>query len=143
MNLADAGDTVEDANFLEASAEAGLLRLYAFLDWCKEIKENQSQLRDKASPADHYADKVFESEMNKAILETDKHYANMMYKEALRTGFFEFQSIRDKYRELCLGPMHAALVFKFIQNQLILLSPICPHICEYIWTNVLENVIKR
>ena len=81
--------------------------------------------------------------MNKAIIETDKNYTNMMYKEALRTGFFEFQSIRDKYRELCLGPMHAGLVFKFIENQLILLSPICPHVCEYIWTNVLEKVIEN
>ena len=35
--------------------------------------------------------------------------------------------------------MHAGLVFKFIEVQLILLSPICPHICEHIWSTVLEK----
>jgi len=31
------------------------------------------------------------SEMNKGIDETKRHYQRMMFKEALRTGFFEFQ----------------------------------------------------
>lgn len=140
LSLADAGDTVEDANFVEAVAEAGLLRLYAFLEWCKEIVENVKDLRPEDSPMDTYADRVFESEMNKNIIATDQAYGSMMYKEALRTGFFEYQSIRDKYRELCFGPMHAGLIFKFIRTQLILLAPICPHICEYIWINYLKNV---
>jgi len=29
--------------------------------------------------------------MNKGVEETKKHYQRMMFKEALRTGFFEFQ----------------------------------------------------
>ena len=41
MNLADAGDTIEDANFVEVDAEARLLRIYAFLDWCKETIETK------------------------------------------------------------------------------------------------------
>lgn len=36
--LADAGDSVEDANFVESSADAGILRLYTFIEWVKEIK---------------------------------------------------------------------------------------------------------
>ena len=32
-----------------------------------------------------------DSEMNKGIEETKHHYQRMMFKEALRTGFFEFQ----------------------------------------------------
>ncbi len=139
LSLADAGDTVEDANFVEAVAEAGLLRLYAFLEWCKETIENKDQMRPEDSPIETYADKVFDSEMNKNINDADKAYSAMMYKDALRMGFFEYQSIRDKYRELCLGPMHAGLIFKFIRSQVVLLSPICPHICEHIWTNLLGN----
>lgn len=139
LSLADAGDTVEDANFVEAVAESGLLRLYTFLEWCKEIIENKSTLRSEDSPADTYCDKVFESEMNLKIAETEKNYEAMMYKEALRTGFFEYQSVRDKYRELCDGPMHAGLILRFIKTQLVMLSPISPHICEYIWTKLLGN----
>lgn len=31
------------------------------------------------------------SEMNAGILKTEQHYDRMMYKEALKSGFFEFQ----------------------------------------------------
>lgn len=71
--------------------------------------------------------------MNIKILETEKFYDKMMFKEALRTGFFELQAVRDKYRELSLDGMNKSLVLKFIEIQALLLSPICPHICEYIW----------
>merc|ERR1711893_227294 len=57
----------------------------------------------------------------------------MLYKEALKTGFFEYQAIRDKYRELALEGMNRELVFHFIETQALILSPICPHICEHIW----------
>lgn len=35
FNLADAGDTIEDANFLEANANATILRLHGLIDWTK------------------------------------------------------------------------------------------------------------
>ena len=143
MTLADAGDSVEDANFVESVAEANLLRLYAFYEWCREIAENKVQLRPADAPIETYADKVFESEINKTLVETKRHYEGMMYKEALKTGFYEFQSARDRYRELSIeSPPHAGLINRFITCQLILLSPICPHLCEYIWLNVLGNVKK-
>ena len=34
--------------------------------------------------------------MNKLISETDKSYHNRMFKEALRTGFYEFQ-VKDNF----------------------------------------------
>jgi leucyl-tRNA synthetase len=51
-----------------------------------------------------------------------------------RAGFFELQSARDKYRELCADEgMHAELVFEFIKRQALLMSPICPHVAEHVW----------
>ena len=35
MTLADAGDTLEDANFVFDMADAGLLRLYTQIEWVK------------------------------------------------------------------------------------------------------------
>ena len=35
LALADSGDTVEDANFVEKVADAGILRLFTFLEWTK------------------------------------------------------------------------------------------------------------
>ena len=35
LALADAGDTIEDANFVEKTADSGLLRLYTLIEWTK------------------------------------------------------------------------------------------------------------
>ncbi|KAF7287224.1 hypothetical protein GWI33_002043 [Rhynchophorus ferrugineus] len=130
--LADAGDSVEDANFVEAAADAGILRLYTFIEWVKEILKSKDSLR--SSKEKTFNDEVFESEINMKIKETDEFYNKMLFKEALRTGFFELQATRDKYRELSLlDGMHVDLILRFIEVQALLLSPICPHVSEKVW----------
>lgn len=42
LALADAGDTMEDANFVELMADAGILRLFTFLEWTKVRTNNSS-----------------------------------------------------------------------------------------------------
>ncbi|KAF5297292.1 hypothetical protein FQA39_LY12131 [Lamprigera yunnana] len=131
--LADSGDTVEDANFVESTADAGILRLYTFIEWVKEILETKASLRIGVAGTFH--DKVFENEINLKIQETDSFYNKMLFKEALRTGFFELQAARDKYRELtAVEGMHIDLIIRFIEVQALILCPICPHVCEYIWS---------
>lgn len=44
------------------------------------------------------------------------------------------QAAKDKYRELAIEGMHRELVFQFIEVQTLLLAPICPHLCEHIWS---------
>lgn len=130
--LADSGDSIEDANFVENTADAGILRLYTFIEWVKEMIASEMLLRK--GPSNTFNDKVFISEINLKTKETDENYKKLLFKEALRTGFYEFQLCRDKYRELCgAAGMHADLVFDFIKRQAILISPICPHVAEHIW----------
>ena len=43
LALADAGDGLEDANFVYDMADAGLLRLYSQLEWVK-VSENEYRL---------------------------------------------------------------------------------------------------
>lgn len=132
FTLADAGDTIEDANFMESVADAGILRLYTFLEWVKEMMAVKDSLR--TGPYNNFSDKVFLSEMHKKIQETRENYEKMMYKEALRTGFFEYQAARDKNRELSVDGLHKDLIFYFIETQVLILSPICPHVCEHVWS---------
>lgn len=73
--------------------------------------------------------------MNLKIRETRDNYEKMLYKEALKTGFFELQSARDKYLQLsALDGINWSLIMRYIELQIILLSPICPHVVEYVWT---------
>lgn len=70
-----------------------------------------------------FDDFIFSS-INKAIEETDANYKNMMYREALKTGFYELQAARDRYREGCMLGMHRDLVFRFIEVKMHLI----PHL---------------
>ena len=58
LALADAGDSVEDANFVEMMAEAGLLRLYTYLDWVREMVAIKDTLR--TGPPNTFNDRVFQ-----------------------------------------------------------------------------------
>lgn len=57
LALADSGDGVEDANFVEAMAEAGLLRLYTHLEWVKEMLATADSMR--TGPVTSFNDRVF------------------------------------------------------------------------------------
>ena len=35
LALADAGDSIEDANFVEKTADAAILRLFTLVEWTK------------------------------------------------------------------------------------------------------------
>ena len=132
LALADAGDSVEDANFVTGVAEAGILRLYTLVEWVKEMLAEGVLARETQ---DTFHDNVFRSEMNKLLGETEANFQNLLFKEALKTGFFNMQGARDKYREMCgeVG-MSRPLVLQFLQWQALMLSPICPHVTDHIWT---------
>lgn len=130
--LADSGDSVEDANFVELTADAGILRLFTFIEWVKEMIAGKQFLRTGSKTS--FSDRAFISEMNYLTKLTDENYSKYLFKEALKTGLFEFQRSRDSYRELCgSNGMHVDLIFDFIERQILLMCPICPHIAEYIW----------
>lgn len=137
--LADAGDTVEDANFDESNANAAILRLFNLKEWFEEIVKTKDQLR--TGPYNFF-DRAFDNEMNQLIEETYKNYDITYYKAALKTGLFDYQYARDFYREISLSSgvgLHKDLVFKYIETQVLLLSPIAPHFTEYVYRELLDK----
>ncbi|XP_014255426.1 leucine--tRNA ligase, cytoplasmic [Cimex lectularius] len=140
LALADAGDSIEDANFVSSVADSGILRLYTFIEWVKEMIDEKNSMREGKPNTYTFHDKAFLSEMNLKINETDSNYSKLLFKEALKTGFFEFQAVRDKYREMtAFEGMHGELVMQFIKNQAIILAPICPHVAEYVYSTLLNE----
>ncbi|KAI8873895.1 putative leucine--tRNA ligase, cytoplasmic [Ramicandelaber brevisporus] len=147
LALADAGDSpINDANFEEATANAAILRLYGQLEWVAEVLgEGASQLRTGEL---NFQDRVFEQEMISLLHSAYAAYEIMQFRDALKYGFFEFQSARDRYREvtsLSGEGMHAGLIRTFIEWQAVLMAPITPHWSEQIWSGLLnksETVLK-
>lgn len=138
FSLADAGDGVDDANFVFETANAAILRLTKELTWMEEVLAEESSLR--TGPPSTYADKVFENDMNIAIRLTEKAYKDCLFREALKNGFYDLQAARDEYRLSCgIGGMNHDLVLTFMDVQTRLIEPICPHYAEYVWRKLLKK----
>eukprot|EP00241_Pyramimonas_parkeae_P014751 CAMPEP_0114293780 /NCGR_PEP_ID=MMETSP0059-20121206/9775_1 /TAXON_ID=36894 /ORGANISM="Pyramimonas parkeae, Strain CCMP726" /LENGTH=1084 /DNA_ID=CAMNT_0001415513 /DNA_START=16 /DNA_END=3270 /DNA_ORIENTATION=- len=137
MALADAGDGLEDANFVEATANASILRLTKELTWIEEMLVDTTL---RAGGALTFADRVFEAELTMAVHTTLGHYEALNFREALKYGWFDLQTARDTYRLTCgADNMNRELIMKFIEAQTLLLGPITPHLCEHIWGNLLKK----
>ena len=138
--LADAGDGMDDANFAFETANAAILRLTKELSWMQEVIEGESSFRK--GPVSTFADRVFANEMNIAVKMTEKNYSEFMFREGLKTGFYDLQAARDEYRFSCgkgEGGMNRDLLWRFMDVQTRLITPICPHFAEYVWKEVLKN----
>ena len=133
--LADSGDSVEDANFVDKTADVAVLRLHNWLEFVRDIVAKKPHILLRQGPVNEKLnDRVFDHEMRRAINLTDEAYGKMLYKDALKVGFFELQTVLNKYRELCgMEGMNETLLNKFVDVQTLLLCPICPHIAEEIW----------
>ncbi|KAM0940181.1 putative leucine--tRNA ligase [Dioscorea sansibarensis] len=138
FSLADAGDGLDDANFVFETANAAILRLTKELTWMEEVLASKSSLR-VGGPAT-YADHVFANEINIAVRLTEQHYKDFMFREALKTGFYDLQAARDEYRFSCgSGGMDRDLLWRFMDVQTRLITPICPHYAEHVWKILLQK----
>ncbi|CAK9327095.1 unnamed protein product [Citrullus colocynthis] len=140
FSLADAGDGVDDANFVFETANAAILRLTKEIAWMEDILQADSASFLRTGPPSTYADRVFENEINIAVKMTEQNYKDYMFREALKTGFYDLQAARDEYRFSCgAGGMNRDLVFRFMDVQTRLITPICPHYAEHVWRNLLKK----
>ncbi|KAJ6847575.1 leucine--tRNA ligase, cytoplasmic [Iris pallida] len=138
FSLADAGDGMDDANFVFDTANAAILRLTKEIAWMEEVLSAESTLR--TGPPSTYADLVFVNEMNIAVKLTEEHYNEFMFREALKTGFYDLQAARDEYRLSCgSGGMNRDILWRFMDVQTRLIAPICPHYAEHVWRNLLKK----
>jgi len=137
VGLADAGDSMDDANFDEKVANAAVLRLTKEAQWMGEAVAAQDSLR---TGADTFIDRAFDNEMSAACNITAAAYKGLEFKEALKAGWFELQNLRDWYRVACgQHGMKRDHVLRFIDVQARLMAPIAPHWAEHIWGNILKR----
>lgn len=146
--LADAGDAMDDANFVFETANSAILRLTKEIAWMEQVIRAGSMEPVSGGEADalrsgpttSFADRVFENEINIAIEETQKNYDNYMFRDALKTGFYDLQAARDEYRLACgAAGMHKDLLWRFMDVQTRLITPFCPHYAEHVWTELLKK----
>lgn len=146
MTVADAGDTLDDGNFRESVANSAIMKQFVFGKWIEEelAKINLEELdwNNYEETFDEY-DKMFDNEMNRIIKITHQMYAEMKFKLALKFGFHDLQGVRDDYVIFKQNKLNPYLVLKFIEIQLLLVTPIIPHFCEHFYgSHFLPAIMK-
>lgn len=133
--LADAGDTLDDANFVPETANKLILRLTKEETWI----ENWSSTLIKPTKEEYnFWDQVFDNEMNRLITDAFTAYSSMQYRNALKAVFFDFTTARDNYISSLSStcPKHERLIRRWIEAFLVMLSPITPHLCQDLWRKI-------
>lgn len=140
--LADASDTVEDANVSMKTSDENILKLWTLVDLFEEAIENINGM--VTGPPTRFADRVFVSQLNRQLRLTEAAYEQAMFREAVKQGFFEIQKALGRYREAVgadkssraastLTRMHRHVFLKFALFQTVAIAPICPHTAEHMW----------
>ncbi len=136
--LANAGDTVEDANFAMDTANEAVLKLWVLVDFVEEGFAALSSMR--SGPIVDFADRVFMEQLKQHLAVADASYDKMIFREALKAGFFEISNDLGKYREsigadksATISKIHRDVFLQFVYFQIIMLTPVCPHTCEHLW----------
>ncbi|KAI8829073.1 hypothetical protein BJ741DRAFT_397903 [Chytriomyces cf. hyalinus JEL632] len=146
--LADAGDGLEDANFVYKTADDAILKLFTEKEWAEEtIKELGTMRTGKLS----WNDRVFEAEITRIVAAADKGYTAMLYREALKCAYYDLQNAKSEYRKATIASsdpnlanekyegMHKDLILRFIEVQALVMAPIAPHWSEYMWSTILKK----
>jgi leucyl-tRNA synthetase len=124
---ADAGDSLEDANFNRDTANTAIVSLSNESAWIKEVLAD-STLR--TGDEYNFMDKVLENEVNRLVKATEVCFETMQFREGLQRGWFEMMIARNEYRSWCQDsgvPMHKAVVRKWAESLIVIICPICPH----------------
>lgn len=133
--LADAGDSLDDGNFEDETANAAILKLFTFEQWVKKQFENVDTLDFAQHKTEEYDtwDKIFVNEIAKCVSLCTKNYNEMKYRNVLKHGFNEMLSLKESYLIGKSNKPNPFILLNFVEAFLIMLNPITPHFCQNLW----------
>lgn len=135
MCLAMCGDTNEDADFMEVTANSTVLKLYSFIESVKEyFAQKESDLSTELS----LEEKWLLENINRNIHETNLAYRNFVFRDVIKFGFHEMLNSYEKF--LVLGGKKDSLVVKKLYESIvIILYPIIPSVSFYLNENFINT----
>lgn len=132
---ADAGDSIEDANFSRETADTTIMSLVNEEMWITEALATEG-MRDGDL---NFMDQVIVNETNRAITLTAECYASMQFREGIQHGWFGMLNARNEYRSWCQDSgvgMHKDAIQKWCEALIVLICPVCPHWAEKVWKGI-------
>lgn len=117
-----AGDNIDDGNFNEKDVDSSVLSLYAEIQNWKNYNTNNMR-----SGIYHFTDHIHLIKLKKILNKVMVSYHNMTFRDVIKDGFFEIQSIRNKYEN-----PHCDVFKLYLQAELAMINPIIPHWADYL-----------
>jgi len=136
ITCADSGDGLSDANFSRENCGKTILKLTALQAWAEESVQKLPTMRTGDL---NFLDLIFENEISICINNAHKSYSEMAFSEALRAVWFDMENLRSQYSILSNGDVNASVIKRLLETQMVALSPIAPHFCEFLWQKVLKR----
>mmetsp|Transcript_26852 Transcript_26852/g.57098 ORF Transcript_26852/g.57098 Transcript_26852/m.57098 type:complete len:1117 (-) Transcript_26852:148-3498(-) len=136
---ADAGDTLDDANFERGTANAAIISLTNEAAWIKEILTETDNSTLRTGDEMNFMDKVLQNETNRLVKATEDCFEAMQFREGLQKGWFEMMIAKNQYKSWCQDggiAIHEGVVRKWAESLIILICPICPHWSETLWRDL-------
>lgn len=141
--LADAGDSLDDANFDDKVANAAILKLFTLEEWIlKHCPKGGIDWAEAKDSNDLGWDAIVTNELNRIVKDTDAAYAEMKYKYVMIHAFNEMNDLKEAYRIATAGKFNPKIMLRLLETLLVMLNPICPLFCQYQWQTVLVPALK-
>jgi len=132
---ADAGDSLDDANFNTETADNAILSLCNEENWIIETLKPTNTLRTTGEL--NLMDRVLHNEIDRSVSSTESSFAAMQFREGLLTGWFDMLHARNEYRSFCQDnaiPIHRGVITRWAEALVVMICPVCPHWSEKMWS---------
>jgi leucyl-tRNA synthetase len=131
IGLADAGDTLDDANFDETVANAAILKLFILEQWIITNCPKEVDFAIHEKSAYDTWDTIISNELTRIIDLVNRAYVEMKFKIVIKHAFNELLSLKEAYLIAKGGKPNPFVLFRYLETLLLLLNPIIPHFCQY------------
>jgi len=135
FTLADAGDSMEDANFDRAVCNNAISYLYVEDEFCTTVLREATEGMLRTGPLT-FMDECFNNEIDNLVEATFTDFEKMCYRDGIHRCWFDMIIARDFYRDWskhCNMPFHVDVITRFVHALCVMMAPITPHWSEKIW----------
>lgn len=141
--LADAGDTLDDANFDEKVANAAIMKLFVLEGWIQANMPKEPLDFNKLVLSELTLwDKLIINELDKAAFEATNAYNGMKYRNIL-VIFNHLLNIKESYLIAQGGEKNPFVIARIIELILTIMNPIAPHFCQSVWEKHVLPILKQ
>jgi leucyl-tRNA synthetase len=138
FTLADAGDSLEDANFDRTVVNTAISSLYIEDEFCRAVLQDAADGKLRTGEFT-FMDECLNNELDSLIEATFNDFQAMCYRDGIHRCWYDLIIARDFYRDWsnrCATPFHADVMTRFVHALCVMMAPITPHWSEKIWAAI-------